>query len=73
MFKSGERSIFAYGFSKNQRDNITAAELAAFKRLAREYLEVDDVFIERLLEEGTLTEIVDHANEDEDNEDNEES
>lgn len=72
LFKSGARSIFAYGFRKSQRDNITTAELAAFKSLAREYLEVDESFIERLLAEGKLTEIVDHANEVEDDENNEE-
>ena len=71
LFKIGTRSIFAYGFSKSQRDNITADELAAFKALARDYLEVGEFVIERLLAEGKLTEIVDHANEDEDDENEE--
>lgn len=71
LFKSGKRAIFAYGFAKSRRDNISAAELTAFKSLAREYLGVDEASIERLLAEGKLTEIVDHADENEDEENNE--
>ena len=33
IFKAGDRAFFVYGFSKNNRDNITKEELTAFKRL----------------------------------------
>ena len=72
LFKSGERSVFAYGFAKNQRDNISPSELAAFKKLADKYLNLDDAFIDRLLVEGKLTEIVDHAEAEDDDEENDE-
>lgn len=67
-FKSGLRSVFAYGFAKNERDNITPVEPAAFKKLANEYLNLDEDVIERLLAEGKLTEIIDDADEENDEE-----
>ncbi len=72
LFKSGARSVFAYGFAKNQRDNISPAELAAFKKLADKYLNLDDAFIDRLLAEGKLTEIEDDAETEFDDEENDE-
>ena len=38
FFRTQERAFFVYGFAKNQRDNISADELAAFKAVAREIL-----------------------------------
>jgi hypothetical protein len=32
------RIIYLYGFSKNERDNISANELEAFKKLSKDYL-----------------------------------
>jgi hypothetical protein len=32
------RIIYLYGFSKNERDNISAKELEAFKKLSKDYL-----------------------------------
>jgi hypothetical protein len=32
------RIIYLYGFSKNERDNISAKELEAFKKLSTDYL-----------------------------------
>jgi hypothetical protein len=32
------RVIYLYGFSKNERDNISSKELEAFKKLTKDYL-----------------------------------
>jgi hypothetical protein len=72
LFKAATRSVFAYGFAKSQTDNISTAELVAFKKLADEYLSLDDAFIDRLLAEGKLTEILDEADDDDDDEQDEE-
>ena len=68
LFRAGTQSVFAYGFPKNQKGNISLAELAAFKRLADEYLNLDERLIDRLLVEGRLTEIPAEPNDD-DNDD----
>jgi hypothetical protein len=38
LFRRGARAFFVFGFAKNARDNIAAAELQAFRRLADEVL-----------------------------------
>ena len=35
LFRQSERAIFALGFAKNERENLSAGELASLKRLAR--------------------------------------
>ena len=35
FFRQSERAIFALGFAKNERENLSAGELASLKRLAR--------------------------------------
>lgn len=57
LFHSGERAIFAYGFAKNERDNITVSELAEFRALAKVLLGVDDSRLAKAVENGTLVEV----------------
>ena len=33
-YRAGERSVFLYGFGKNERDNIDGDELARYGRIA---------------------------------------
>jgi hypothetical protein len=63
LFRVGERAFFVHGFAKNERDNIRADELVAFRMLAAELLVCDDDAIARAVAHGTLTEIKrdDHA------------
>jgi len=51
-----ERSIFLYGFAKNERDNIDADDLELLKKLARQFLLMSAAEIERAIEEGELIE-----------------
>lgn len=48
-FKREDRAIFIYGFSKNQKANITIEEAAALKTLAKTYFMYTEEEIERLL------------------------
>lgn len=41
-FRMKDRSIFMYGFAKNERDNITSAELKELKRAATVYLALSE-------------------------------
>lgn len=53
----GTRWYFVFGFEKNERDNITADELAALKRLTTDLLKLTDPQISTALSTGTLLEI----------------
>jgi hypothetical protein len=48
------RVIFLYGFSKNERDNISKNELDAFKTLGKDYLALNPVQLEYAEKTGIL-------------------
>jgi hypothetical protein len=50
-------SMFAYGFAKNERDNIDRSELIEFRKLAKEVFQYAEKDIARLLDTGALEEI----------------
>ena len=56
-FKREDKAFFLYGFAKNQQDNLEQDALKSLKDLAKQLLVLDDNQIERLLENGILTEI----------------
>jgi len=56
-FKSDDRVFFMYGFSKNQRSNITNKEKNALKLMARELLGYSDNQLRQALKHGALIEI----------------
>jgi hypothetical protein len=58
-FRSGEISVFVYGFAKNARSNIDRDELADLKRLAAYFLTLQQDILERLLLAGELIEVRD--------------
>jgi hypothetical protein len=57
FFRSGERAIFAFGFAKNDKANLSAEELSEFKKAARLILGFSQGEIDALVEMGRLTEI----------------
>jgi len=57
FFKEGERAFFVYGFAKSERKNVDDAEIAVFKKAAKELLSLSDDRIRQLLENGALTEV----------------
>lgn len=55
----GGRWVFMYAFGKDDRDNIDARELAAFKKLADVYAKADAQAVKAALAAGELLEICD--------------
>lgn len=59
FFKAGRRTVFAYGFAKNERANVSAKELKALKKLAAELLGYSAAQIAAAEQAGELIELVD--------------
>jgi hypothetical protein len=57
-YRASQRSVFLYGFAKNERDNIDERELNDLKKLARLYLAYSDSQIAVALESAELKEVV---------------
>ena len=57
LFKMGEFATFVYGFAKNEKSNIKADELLAFRKLAAEVLSYDVTTLAKAVEVGVLTEV----------------
>ena len=51
------RWIFVYGFEKNDRDNITQAELAMLKQIAKDLLECPETALKAAISGGELLEV----------------
>ncbi len=56
-YREEERIFFLYGFSKNERENISKKELKAMKIVGDGLLDRSDEKLERLMEEEELTEL----------------
>ena len=56
-YRSGDRTIFLYGFAKNERDNIDDDELVTIKEIAEGWLKADNDQIETAIREGILQEV----------------
>lgn len=56
-YRLGDRSIFLYGFSKSERDNIEDDDLAAARRTAAGWLRTDEEGIERAIQGKVLQEV----------------
>lgn len=54
LYHQGDRSFFVYGFSKNDRQNITKSEESEFKRLAKHMLSLTEEDLVKLLKTGAL-------------------
>ena len=61
-FRDEARSVFLYGFAKNERDNIGADDLETLKDIAAAWLAAGDARIAEALRQGILEE-VDHEDE----------
>ena len=56
-FKTNDKAIFIYGFSKNKRENITLQEEEALKLLAKTYLAYSEDYILRAIKLDELIEV----------------
>ena len=57
LFRHGERAIFAYGFAKNDKDNIDRTELAAFRKAAALFLAFDEAAVTKMIESGAWSRV----------------
>jgi hypothetical protein len=57
-YRAAQRSVFLYGFAKNERDNINDRELDDLKKLARLYLGYSDAQIAVALQGAELREVM---------------
>ena len=56
-YRSGNLAVFLYGFAKNERDNITADELATLQEIGAAWIAAKKERIENAIKEGLLKEI----------------
>ena len=56
-FQPRDFSVFLYGFSKNDRENLDGKELEILRKLASHWLGASPKLIEQALEEGKLMEV----------------
>ncbi|MEZ5900031.1 MAG: type II toxin-antitoxin system RelE/ParE family toxin [Hyphomicrobiaceae bacterium] len=56
-FRSGDRSIFMYGFAKNSKANLSDDELEVYRRLAQAFLQANAATLQRLVAAGELKEV----------------
>ena len=57
VFRTADRSVFIYGFAKNNRANIRQDELKALKVLAAELLAYSDAQLNQAIRKGALLEV----------------
>jgi hypothetical protein len=56
-FRSSWRVVYLYGYAKNERDNVTDAELVALRKLAKHVLSLSTASLRLAVEAGELMEI----------------
>lgn len=59
-FRSGDRTVFLFGFAKKDQENISSSELSSLKEAAELYLGLTDEQIDTALDAGALEEIAFH-------------
>lgn len=57
LMKLGDKVIFAHGFSKGEKDNISKTELEGFKIMAEAFLNLSDAQTKTLIDNQNLIEI----------------
>ena len=56
VFRAGQRTVFLYGFAKNERDNIGVNELLFWRRVAGAFLTMDPATFDALVGTGEMME-----------------
>lgn len=57
LYRQGDKAFFAYGFAKNEQDNIDKTEESDFKKLAKIMFAMNDQQIDTLLDKGSIEEV----------------
>lgn len=61
FFRHGERAIFAFGFAKSDKANLSAVELRTYKQAAKIVLTLTQAQIDTEVREGRMFEVNDDA------------
>ncbi len=56
-YRTSERAIFAYGFAKNDKANLSDEELVVYRQLAVRYLSAQGTGLEELIASDGLVEV----------------
>ncbi len=56
-FKDKDRSVFIFGFSKNDRENLDSEEKEMYKKIAKMYLEASMSALEKMCSKDQLVEV----------------
>lgn len=56
-FCKKDKAFFIYGFKKNQRDNVLSHEKEIYKNLAKEYLNLKQTFLNKMIKAKILIEV----------------
>jgi hypothetical protein len=56
-YQAQKRTVFLYGFAKNDRENIEDDELESLKEIAAGWLNANDQIIKRSINDGLLQEV----------------
>lgn len=57
-FKNHDRSVFIFGFSKNDRENLDPEENKIYKKVAKMYFDIPMDSLETMCIKGLLTEVI---------------
>jgi len=57
VYRARDRSVFIYGFAKNERENIAADELEDLRIIAAEFLAADEAGFDEIVARQDLREI----------------
>ena len=58
VYRASRRSVFVYGFSKSERDNIPSGELTFWRKVAAAFLAMDEATIRAATADGEITEVL---------------
>jgi len=56
-FRSRHRTVFVYGFAKNERDNIDPDELEYWQGISTAFLRMDDAKLTLMIDQLELKEV----------------
>lgn len=56
-YRARTRSVFLFGFAKNEMENIDDDELATLRDIAADWFKADDKAIARAMKEGKIVEV----------------
>ncbi len=57
VYKKNDRAIFVYGFSKNEKDNVDQSELRLFRKLAKDFISMEESELNQAIRNHVLIDL----------------